>query len=107
MNISGNIVIPDDKITRYLLVQKNRNDKSKFLAKAGFILDNPEVLKLAIYLLVTTGNAIEDRKNEYGTYYQVAGKISSVNDIALSVVAIWIYKQAEEKYYFVTLKPLK
>jgi hypothetical protein len=107
MNISENIVIPDDKITRYLLVQKTRNDKSKFLAQAGFTLDNPESLKLAIYLLVTVGNAIEDGENEYGTYYQVVGKLSGVNGVTLTVITIWIYRQAQGKYYFVTLKPLK
>ena len=107
MNILENIVIPNNKITCYLLVQKPRNDKSKFLAQAGFTLDNPESLKLAIYLLVTTGNATEDGKNEYGTYYQVVGKLSGVNGITLSVITIWIQKQTDGNYYFVTLKPLK
>lgn len=107
MSILENIVIPNNKITCYLLVQKPRNDKSKFLAQAGFTLDNPEALKVAIYSLVTKGNAIKDGKNEYGTYYQVIRSLSGVNGINLAVATIWIQKQTDGNYYFVTLKPLK
>lgn len=42
MRIPEDAVIPEDKITRYLLVQQARNDKSKFLAQAGFTQENPE-----------------------------------------------------------------
>jgi hypothetical protein len=48
VRIPEDLVIPDAKITHYLLVQKARNDKSKFLAQAGFTQENPEVLKSAI-----------------------------------------------------------
>jgi hypothetical protein len=45
VKIPEDLIIPDDKITRYLLVQKARNDKSKFLAQAGFTQENPEDLQ--------------------------------------------------------------
>ncbi|WP_253276333.1 DUF6883 domain-containing protein [Synechococcus sp. PCC 6312] len=73
MKIPDDAIISDDKIVHYLLVQKLRNDKSKFLAKAGFTTENPEALKLAIRSLIKIGEAIEDQNNEYGTFYQVAG----------------------------------
>jgi LPS sulfotransferase NodH len=52
LKIPEDAIIPNEKITRYLLVQKPRNDKSKFLAGAGFTQDNPEALKLAIETLL-------------------------------------------------------
>ncbi|MCT7971898.1 hypothetical protein [Laspinema olomoucense] len=58
MKIPEDAIIPDDKINRYLLVQKARNDKSKFLAKAGFTTKNPEALKAAIQSILETGEAI-------------------------------------------------
>jgi hypothetical protein len=72
VRISEDAIIPDDKITCYLLVQKARNDKSKFLAQAGFTQENPEALRRAIQSLTTADiEAVEDRSNAYGTFYQV------------------------------------
>jgi hypothetical protein len=48
VRIPEDLIIPDAKITDYLLVPKPRNDKSKFLAQAGFTQENSEALKLAI-----------------------------------------------------------
>lgn len=107
MRIPKDAIIPDDKITRYLLVQKARNDKSKFLAKAGFTTENPEALRAAIQSLLETGEAVEDRNNEYGTLYQVTGELVGINGVTLLVVTVWIQRQIDGKFQFVTLKPLK
>ena len=40
--------IPDEKITKYLLVPQNSVDKAKFLNGLGFSLNNPEELYSAI-----------------------------------------------------------
>jgi len=64
LKIPEDAIIPDDKITHYLLVPKPRNDKSKFLAQAGFTPENPETLKAAIRALTSRGNAVEDEDNE-------------------------------------------
>ncbi|BAS55539.1 hypothetical protein NIES2135_51770 [Leptolyngbya boryana NIES-2135] len=45
----------------YLVVQKLRHDKSKFLAPAGFTQENPEGLKAAILSLADEGEAIADK----------------------------------------------
>lgn len=107
MKIPNDAIIPDDKITRYLLVLKARNDKSKFLAQGGFTQDNPEALKAAIQLLAQGCEAVEDRSNEYGTFYQVAGDLMGVNGVNLSVVTIWLQRGTDGKFQFVTLMPFK
>jgi hypothetical protein len=107
VTIPGNVVIPDNKITRYLLVQKVRNDKSKFLARAGFTPENPEALKAAIKLLAEMAEAVEERRNQYGVFYQVAGELVGVNGVVLSVVTIWLQRQVDGQFQFVTLKPWK
>ncbi|MBD2204797.1 hypothetical protein H6G33_13520 [Calothrix sp. FACHB-1219] len=38
MKIPPDAIIADEKITRYLLVPREQDDKSKFLAQAGFTL---------------------------------------------------------------------
>jgi hypothetical protein len=68
VKIPEGIIIPDAKITHYLLVQKARNDKSKFLAQAGFTQETSAALKVAIQKQALAGEAVEDRSNEYGTF---------------------------------------
>ncbi|MEO1298129.1 MAG: DUF6883 domain-containing protein [Cyanobacteria bacterium J06636_16] len=107
MRIPQEAIIPDDKITRYLLVQKLKNDKSKFLAQANFTQRNPEALVAAIRSLVQTCEAYEDRRSEYGVFYQVTGDLVGLNGVSLSVVTIWLQWQTDGKFQFVTLKPDK
>lgn len=107
MRIPEDAIIPDDKITSYLLIQRDRNDKSKFLAQAGFTQENPEALRLAIELLVTKVEAVQDRTNIYGTFYEVTGELVGINGVNLSVVTIWLKRQVDGKFQFITLKPRK
>ncbi|HEY9878866.1 MAG TPA: hypothetical protein V6D29_10445 [Leptolyngbyaceae cyanobacterium] len=107
MKIPGDAIVPEDKITRYLLVPKARNDKSKFLAQAGFTAENPEDLRAAIGEIIATGEAVEDRRNEYGAFYQVAGELVGVNGTNLPVTTVWLKREIDGKFQFVTLKPFK
>ena len=105
MRIPEDLIIPDAKITQYLLVFKTRNDKSRSLAQAGFTQENPEDLTLAIQKQAIDREAIEEKSNEYGTFYQVQGELIGVNNISLSVVTVWLQRQIDGKFQFVTLKP--
>lgn len=107
MRTPEDLIIPDAKISRYLLVQKARNDKSKFLAQAGFTQENPEALRIAIQSQAVATEAVEDRSNEYGIFYQVEGDLIGTNDVRLSVITIWLQRQIDGKFQFVTLKPRK
>lgn len=107
MKIPENAIIPEPKITKYLLVFKQRNDKSKYLAQAGFTLDNWQLLKIAIVKLIQEYEAIEDLTDEYGTYYQVMGQLEGLNNHNLSVVTIWLKRKIDHKFQFITLKPYR
>nr|WP_199306916.1 DUF6883 domain-containing protein [Pseudanabaena sp. FACHB-2040] len=90
-----------------MLVLKPRNDKSQFLAQAGFTQANPEALLAAIRVLAASADAVEDSTNEYGTFYQVIGQLIGVNGVNLAVATIWLKRQADGKFQFVTLKPYR
>ncbi|NJM75788.1 MAG: hypothetical protein HC852_08435 [Acaryochloridaceae cyanobacterium RU_4_10] len=105
MRVPEDLIIPDAKVTQYLLVQKARNDKSRFLAQAGFTRENPEALRFAIQTQAMDKEAIKEKSNEYGTFYQVEGELVGVNGISLSVVTVWLQRQIDGKFQFVTLKP--
>jgi hypothetical protein len=107
VRISENSNIPTEKLTHYLLVYKARNDKSQFLAQAGFTAKNPESLRTAIQTLIESAEAIEDRTNEYGTFYEVKGELIGTNEKTLLVTTIWLRRQSDGEFQFVTLKPAK
>ena len=107
MKLPSEIIIADEKLTRYLLVPKAKNDKSKFLAQAGFTLNNPQDLKAAIYQLAETQEAVEEEVNEYGIFYRVVDNLSGPNGRELAVVTIWLQQKVDGKFRFITLKPRK
>jgi len=107
MYIPQNCLIPDAKLTRYLLVLKIRNDKSQLLAQAGFTQANPEQLKEALLSLIQNYPATFDRSDQYGDFYQVIGTLKGINGKNLEVVTIWIQRKADAQFQFVTLMPQK
>lgn len=106
MKIPSDAIIPMEKLTRYLLVPREYDDKSKFLSLAGFALDNPEVLMETIRQLIEAYEAVEDGENEYGEFYRLDGVLDGPNGRKLSVVTIWLRWKSDGKFHFVTLKPL-
>jgi len=100
-------IIPEQKLTKYLLVLKPRNDKSQYLAQAGFTLENWQALQAAIQQLAQSVEAIEQETNEYGTFYQVEGQLIGINRVNLSVVTIWLKRKIDNQFQFITLKPGK
>ena len=90
MKIPNDAIIPERKITQYLLVFKAKDDKSKFLAQAGFTQENPDLLEAAIRDLANRVEAVVDDQNEYGTFFLVVGKINGTENRKLSVITVWL-----------------
>lgn len=51
MKLPSDVVIAEEKLTQYLLVWRARNDKSAFLAQAGYELSNVRIAISAIPVL--------------------------------------------------------
>jgi hypothetical protein len=106
MRIPDDALISREKLTAYLLVPQVKNDKSKFLAGAGFTQENPDALEAAIRRLIAENDAVQDRENEYGVFYRVSGALAGP-DGTLAVVTVWVLGTKENLYSFITLKPDK
>ncbi len=89
------------------MVPRIKDDKSKFLAQAGFTRDNPDDLLYAIRQLVLTNDALEDNINEYGVFYTVEGNLQGLNGRSLLVVTVWLQSINDGNFRFITLKPKK
>lgn len=107
MKIPSDAIIPEAKITRYLVVFQEESDKSKFLAQAGFTQDNPQDLIAAIRQHVEAVEALADRESEYGTFYRTEGTLVGPNGVSLPVFTIWLDSRSDQHFRFVTLKPRK
>jgi len=90
MRIPPDAIIPREKLTRYLLVPRQWDDKSQFLAQAEFFLTNQDELEQAIRETAASYDALEDGANEYGTFYRVEGDLNGPSGRTLSVVLVWI-----------------
>jgi hypothetical protein len=107
MRIPPDAIIPMEKLRAYLLTAREWDDKSKFLAQAGFTRDNPHLLLAAIREVATRNEAIEDRVSEYGVFLRAEGALAGPNGRVLAVVTIWLQSRADRRTRFVTLKPWK
>lgn len=105
MKIPIDALIPADKLSRYLLMPRDEDDKSRFLAQAGFTENNPEVLDAALRELIAAEEAISDRRDEYGVFYQVRGQLHGPDNQNLAVITIWLQEAQSGQYRFITLKP--
>jgi hypothetical protein len=106
VKIPPDALIAREKLTKYLLVPLSKSDKSRYLARAGFKLGEPNVLENAIRVLVALVEAVEDTTDIYGTDYTVRGELIGPSGVRLPVVVVWI-RRAEGQFRLVTVKPDK
>jgi hypothetical protein len=107
VNIPPDADIPREKLTRYLLIPRTRDDKSRFLAQAGFDESKSDVLLQAIRVHAAAHEALPDGDNEYGEFLRVEGGLLGPNGDTLQVVTIWLRWHIDGSTHFVTLKPLR
>ncbi|MFQ5400976.1 MAG: DUF6883 domain-containing protein [Anaerolineae bacterium] len=88
MKIPPDALIASEKLTGYLLASRDEDDKSRFLAQAGFTQENPDDLEVALRELIKIEEAVADRIDEYGTFYQVRGQLNGPGDRNLAVITI-------------------
>lgn len=107
MKLPDKSIISQEKITDYLLKWQPDNDKSRFLAEAGYSLDNWQRLLGDIRNQVLPIEAQLVRKTAYGDLFEIRGKLVGPNNVSLSVVTIWIKKNRSQQTKFITLFPDK
>jgi len=100
-----NATIAEEKLTRYLLVPLPKDDKSKFLAQAGYTISNWQQLEQDIRAQVLTQPAEPVETTRYGQKYFIRACLCGQNGVELSVLTVWIMENSKTR--FVTLVPDK
>ncbi|MCY7351627.1 MAG: hypothetical protein LH606_13330 [Cytophagaceae bacterium] len=103
MKIDVPIVINPAKLTQYLLIVKEKNDKSAFLNRLGYTLANWQELETDIRSLVFENEAVfQNKAKTGGDLYQVRGVLRG-----WGIVSVWLLSDSETSFRFVTLFPDK
>lgn len=103
--LSANAIIAKAKLTQYLLVPLPKDDKSKYLAKGGYSLDNWQQLETDIREQILSQEATPIETTRFGQKYEIRGNLIGPNGVALPVLTVWMRTPRETK--FVTLVPDK
>jgi hypothetical protein len=83
------------------------NDKSGFLALAGYTLENADRLGSDIRSQILTEEAEFVAGTEYGDTYCIRADITGPNGKSLRVMTIWLTEEATGTTKFITLYPAK
>ncbi|MBD2082083.1 DUF6883 domain-containing protein [Leptolyngbya sp. FACHB-17] len=101
--LDRNAVISPSKLTEYLLVPLRKDNKSQFLARAGYTLENWQQLEQDLRSQILPLEATPTLLTRYGQKYGISGELTGVNEISIAVTTIWIVQAGVTR--FVTLFP--
>lgn len=107
MKIPLCLTIQDRKLTHYLLVYQAKDDKSEFLARAGYTLQNWYLLKRDILSAVEGADIMEMLSTDWGTRFKVRTQWNGLNGQCLRVIIVWQQDEGSDTLRFVTLYPDK
>lgn len=105
--------LPDDsqiayeKLIQYLLALRKRNDKSQWLAQAGYSLENWQVLENDLRNQILSVDATLIEKTEYGRMYEIRRNLIGPNGKSLPVCTIWLTETATGSTKLITMYPDK
>jgi hypothetical protein len=105
MKLPADAIIAPEKLTRYLLVYQPRGDKSAFLARAGYTLENADRLLQDIRTQVLPLEATEQHSTKFGDFYEIRAELTGPNGVALRVRSIWMQERLSKLTKFITLIP--
>jgi hypothetical protein len=107
MKLPLNILITEKKLREYLLTQRSEDDKSGFLALAGYDQTSWRWLESDLRQLARVEDAVLISTSQYGDMYELTGCLTGPNEKVLNVSTFWIRLEATGETRFVTLVPDK
>jgi len=107
VKLPSHTLIAPEKLTKYLLVQREFDDKSQFLQHAGYTLENWEQLEQDLRIQVLPQDATLIEQTIYGDIFEIRALLTGPNGQALLVKTIWMNELRSGVTKFITLYPDK
>ena len=107
MKLPTNTLISPEKLTQYLLSQRRRNDKSRWLSQAGYTIKNWQLLERDLRRQILSLDAMPTESTKYGQMYEIKGSLTGPNGKTLPVCTIWMTEAATGDTKFITMYPKK
>jgi len=107
VKLPSNTLIAPEKLTRYLLVQREFDDKSQFLRQAGYTLETWEQLERDLRVQVLPHDAVLIEQTVYGNILEIRSSLTGPNGQTLFVKTIWMEELRSDVTKFITLYPDK
>jgi hypothetical protein len=105
MRLPPDTTIAADKLTMYLLAHRTRNDKSRWLAQAGYSLRNWQQLERDLRQQILPREAELDETNQYGHVYRIKAELVGPNGIVLRAITIWMTEHETGQTKLITMYP--
>jgi hypothetical protein len=101
-------VVPQDKITEYLLNLRHPDGagKAQFFLRYGFALEHPSILSEALLRLVQSTPVSNEVESRHGRKYVIDGAIETPCGPRVHIRTIWIIDLGDSIPRFVTAYPL-
>jgi len=107
MKLPVDATIAAEKVTRYLLVSQTRGDKSAFLARGGYTIENADQLLHDLRTQPLLLDATPLHSTEFGQFYEIRGPLVGPNGVTLQIRSIWMKENVSGVTKFITLIPEK
>ena len=107
MRLPLKTIIATGKIKDYLLSQRKRNDKSKWLSKAGYGRENWQQLEQDLRTQILSLDAMPTDSTKYGQIFEIKGTLKGPNGKTLKILTIWINEYETKSTKFITMYPQK
>ena len=100
------LIIDRRKLTHYLLVHRQKNDKSAFLLTCGYTVADVDALEEALLQHASISKVLDNYRNDFGLVYEVQGNLTALAGKDMLVATVWILRDdGVGQYEFVTLVP--
>ena len=93
MKLPADAMIAREKVIRYLLVRQARGDKSAFLARAGYKIQNGDQLLDDLRAQLLPLEATPIHSTVFGDFYEIRGPLTGPNGVTLNVRSIWMQEK--------------
>ena len=107
MQLPSKALISTQKLTQYLLTLRRRNDKSRWLAQAGYTIDNWPVLENDLRQQILPLEATPTENSRYGQTYEIRGSLTGPNGSILAICTVWMTEKATVSQSLLHFSPIK